>query len=116
MPWRYRSCRKYFSVRTGSVMEGSKIGLSQFPLHLHLLAQPMSCRRIGPHQHVPVAVRTKVTPQHGAEHGKFYDLSILAIDGNRGLALLKVDVHTPKNRFASTLKPVACSSLKSLAG
>lgn len=36
MPWRCRSCRKYFSVRTGTVMERSKITLKKWAFAIYL--------------------------------------------------------------------------------
>ena len=38
MPWRCRSCRKHFSVRTGTVMEESKIPLRKWAIAIHLWA------------------------------------------------------------------------------
>ena len=36
MPWRCRSCRKYFSVRTGTVMERSKIPLKKWAFAIYI--------------------------------------------------------------------------------
>lgn len=36
MPWRCRDCRKYFSVRTGTVMERSKITLKKWAFAIYL--------------------------------------------------------------------------------
>jgi transposase-like protein len=36
MPYRCRECRKYFSVRTGSVMERSKITLCKWAIGIYL--------------------------------------------------------------------------------
>ena len=38
MPWRCRPCRKYFSVRTGTVMERSKITLRKWAIAIYLCA------------------------------------------------------------------------------
>ncbi len=38
MPWRCRPCRKYFSVRTGTVMERSKISLKKWAFAIYLTA------------------------------------------------------------------------------
>ena len=37
MPYRCRTCRKYFSVKTGSIMHSSKLGYQQWALALYLL-------------------------------------------------------------------------------
>ena len=38
MPWRCRSCRRYFSVRTGTVMEESKMPLRKWAFAVYLWA------------------------------------------------------------------------------
>ena len=38
MPFRCRPCRRFFSVKTGTVMEGSKLGLQTWAIAIYLLA------------------------------------------------------------------------------
>ena len=38
MPYRCRPCRRFFSIKTGTVMEGSKIGLQTWAIAIYLLA------------------------------------------------------------------------------
>ena len=37
MPYRCRDCRKFFSVRTGTVMQSSKLGYQTWALAIYLL-------------------------------------------------------------------------------
>ena len=39
MPYRCRGCRRYFSVRTGSVLESSKVSLHTWLMAMYLVAE-----------------------------------------------------------------------------
>ncbi|MCY4461737.1 MAG: IS1595 family transposase [Albidovulum sp.] len=41
MPHRCRDCRKYFSVKTGNVMEGSNLGFQTWAIAIYLLAKSL---------------------------------------------------------------------------
>ena len=38
MPYRCRACRKYFSVRTGTIMQASKLGLGKWAIAIFLMS------------------------------------------------------------------------------
>ena len=42
MPFHCRDCRKYFSVRTGTVMQGSKLPLRQWASVIHIVSNALS--------------------------------------------------------------------------
>ena len=37
MPYRCRACRQYFSVRKGTVMQSSKLGLQKWAIAIYLM-------------------------------------------------------------------------------